>query len=362
MEDIACYRTGGEEARLWEEISKHFTQAGFSVVRRDKTEHGWSRVLAEMDYVPIWYTLGMNSYQHSYHKPLAEIYFIFDLVLLHQGTELAIWPWTAFRLNGKSALSSHHAANQAVLPPRFVARAGDQVQKKICKLAVEVLNYIAAYLKMPSWSASYSPNSIQLPEWHRAMMNKGAEVIVNHELWVNLDLSYEEIRAGYRKSFKSLINSGMRRWKIVVDEAGNLDSFSEFRRLHALAAARITRGEETWGRQFEAVQAREAMAVYAYVDDTRLVGAGLIYLSRDEAFYGVGAFDRTMFDEPLAHIVIHTAVCRAKERGCRRFFVGDRAYSGDPETPDDKGLNLAYFKEGFASYISPRFTQTVKEP
>jgi FemAB family protein len=361
MKNTGHDMAGSAETSLWEAISRRFAEAGFSVARRENAEQGWSRVLAGMDYVPIWYTLGMIRYQHSYHQPLAEAYLIFDLVVSHQGTEVAIWPWTAFRFDGNSLLSSHHAANRAVLPPRFIARAGEKMQKKICKLTIEVLDDVAKYLNMPSWATSYSPNTIQLPEWHRAMMDRGAEVIVNHELWVNVDLGLEEIRAGYRKSFKSLINTGMRRWKITVDETGNLDSFSEFRRLHAEAAGRVTRGAETWQRQFEAIQAREAMAVYANAEDTSLVGAGLIYLSRDEAFYGVGAFNRTMFDQPLAHIVIHTAVCRAKERGCRRFFVGDRAYAGDPDSPDEKALSLAYFKEGFASYISPRFTQTVNE-
>ena len=70
----------------------------------------------------------------------------------------------------------------------------------------------------------------------------------------------------------------------------------------------------------------------------------------------MGAEDRTLFDKPVSHVVQWTAIKHLKELGCRWHYVGQRFYPGDVVQPTEKELNIAYFKEGFATDVFLRLS------
>ena len=44
--------------------------------------------------------------------------------------------------------------------------------------------------------------------WHTIAMEWGSKSHLNYDLFINLDCSFDQIKSNFRKSYKSLINSG----------------------------------------------------------------------------------------------------------------------------------------------------------
>ena len=122
----------------------------------------------------------------------------------------------------------------------------------------------------------------------------------------------------------------------------------EFRSLHIREAGRETRSEESWRRQFEIIKSKQAFLVLGKINDT-LVSAGLFIYNEINCRYWVSASRRDLFDKPLFHAIMWTAILYAKNLGCRWFELGERYFPNHSEdrTPTTKELGISDFKSGF---------------
>jgi len=111
---------------------------------------------------------------------------------------------------------------------------------------------------------------------------------------------------------------------------------------------RETRSIESWCRQFEAIQAEEAFLVLGEFEG-EMVTAGYFPYSETNCLYGSSASRRDLFDKPLFHAIMWTAILHAKEIGCRWFEVGEQLYSKqfEEKSPSKKELGISDFKAGF---------------
>jgi hypothetical protein len=171
-----------------------------------------------------------------------------------------------------------------------------------------------------------------------------------------LDLDKDEsvLKRAIRKSYKSLINWGLRELKPQIYSSSNItwEKMLEFRKLHIHEAGRETRSEASWRYQLEMIQEKEAFATFGYFDG-ELVSSGLFMYSNNNCFYAVSASRGDKFNKPLFHAVMWTAILYAKEIGCKWFEVGEQLYPNHPaETPPTKKeLGISHFKEGFGGEI-----------
>ena len=123
---------------------------------------------------------------------------------------------------------------------------------------------------------------------------------------------------------------------------------NEFRELHICEAGRETRSAESWRRQLEIVQAGEAFVIFGCIDNN-LVSAGLFMHNKSNCYYGVSASHRDMFEKPLFHALMWTAIIHAKKIGCRWFEAGTQLFPNHPQDapPCNKELGISKFKAGF---------------
>jgi len=143
----------------------------------------------------------------------------------------------------------------------------------------------------------------------------------------------------------------------ILDSSNvTLGSIEDFRKLHTHEAGRETRSKESWRRQFEMVQAGEAFVVLAQLNN-ELVSAGFFMHSKTNCYYGVSASRRDMFEKPMFHSLMWSAILHAKTLGCRWFEMGwqlflNQAYLPSYLTfadkpPSKKELGISEFKAGF---------------
>jgi FemAB family protein len=181
-------------------------------------------------------------------------------------------------------------------------------------------------------------------------------------MFCDLQPDLQDIRSSFRKSFKPLINVGLRTWASSVHSTKeNLQTlWEEFQNFHLQVSGRITRCEKSWVLQRNMVASENSFLICIRNPITRrLVGAGFFQTTRDEGLYSVGVYDRDLFDKPLGHVVQQLAIEFMKQQGLIWYRLGERHLPQDVPQPSTKEVSISNFKEGFASHLWQRYDLTL---
>ena len=82
----------------------------------------------------------------------------------------------------------------------------------------------------------------------------------------------------------------------------------------------------------------------------KIVGGAFVQFSKNFAQYSVGAYDRKLFNQPIAHPVQMKVIEYLKKRNNINYYLGDYL-----NTDDNKLNNIILFKKGFSnSFILER--------
>jgi hypothetical protein len=167
---------------------------------------------------------------------------------------------------------------------------------------------------------------------------------------VDLTAREETLRNELSKTVRWSVNWGMKTLAVrVLDKdtitAADIDAF---RLLHIEAAGKETRSAETWQAQLALVEAGAGFAVFGILDQT-LVTAALFVVSKQHCFYGVSASKRELFDKPIGHAIVWSAMMHAKNAlGIRFFETGEQRFPGlSAAEPSAKELGIGFFKRSF---------------
>lgn len=207
----------------------------------------------------------------------------------------------------------------------------------------------AIYYKDRLQGGSLSPLS-------RLLLDKGGEATPSFSQIIDLSLPEETLHKGMTKAYKWAVNWGRKNLVLrVVDQASmSAEHLDQFHRLHVEAAGRETRTPKSWALQLDMVSAGEAFCVFAWMGGV-LVSAALFPHSSSHCYYGVSASRRDLFDKPISHGVIWTAIQHAKMRGLRFFEMGEQLFPMAPRhNPSSKELGISFFKRAFGgeSWVS----------
>jgi len=142
----------------------------------------------------------------------------------------------------------------------------------------------------------------------------------------------------------------MRELKPIVVDKENVkwEDIDTLRQLHIKEAGRETRSEASWRLQYQMVRAGEAFVVIGNLQN-QPVSAGLYLVNRTNCNYWVSASRRDLFQKPLFHALMWTAILHAKALGCRWFEMGQEVHPSFTmeRAPTQKELDISRFKTGF---------------
>lgn len=319
---------------------------------------GWDTAWRALPFQLMTYAATAMDYQMAYLRHPAQPLQDLSLVLLANGKPCGVFPLLLTGEPGARRLSGN---GSRITPPLFVAGLPDKTAKKISARLMALLRELAVahgcqtlQFEQPCMPGA---DAAGLPDWHRQWLEAGATGGCKHDLFTDLTPPLADIRSGFRKSYKALINTGLRSWTVQRMDAANASDavWEEFKQLHIQVAGRRTRGDDSWDLQLRIIREGWGFAVLLRDPaDGRLVGAGLFQHTRHEGVYCVGAYDRTLFDKPLGHVVQQVAIERLKELGVPWYRVGERSYPQDRPAPSPKQMAISDFKQGFASHLFPR--------
>lgn len=224
-------------------------------------------------------------------------------------------------------------------PPSDIENALDLLSKSFLELTQNRklrLNYI---------SERNTLNSFEI-----LLLTLGAKTQQKFTQYLNIRPSLEDLKREVRKSYKSLINWGVKNIQFNILEQQTIETakFMAFKELHIQVAGRQTRSDETWLKQIEMIKNDEAFAILGHLDG-KLVTASLFNYFQDHCYYSVSASIRELFDKPLLHSSIWKAIELAKAKGCKEFELGEQVF---PSTSgvNKKEIDISYFKRGFGGY------------
>lgn len=340
-----------------EELRRTFQQlnSGAVLYERGAGDGLWDEVLADLSYIPIAYTRSSLDYQAAYMRAFLDELIDLSLIIRHGEKPIGVWP-LSLRRQGETYT---FATNQGgVLPPLYRKGTSPRLVRKYDRACLGMLQDFRAAAQISlaeQWETQVPFLPTELREqniaWEELCMERGGRASVVHDLYVDLSLPLEEIHRALRKSYQSLLHEGERLWRVEVHDRVGPELFDEYRLLHQAVAGRVTRPLETWNLQRDAINGGEGFLVTLRDGENRLVGGGLFSTSPHEGSYGVGVYDRSLFDKPVSHVVQWQAIKHLKELGRRWHYIGQRFYPGDLTPPTEKELSIAHFKEGFATHM-----------
>lgn len=184
----------------------------------------------------------------------------------------------------------------------------------------------------------------------RNLLGRRAAPSVRLQAITDLTVDEAALKSGLRKSYHSLVNWGLRtfRYQYVTGADFDAAAFESFRDFHIRISGRETRSRESWGIQADMIKAGRAELLLSHLEGHGLVGGSLFLDTGATTAYGVGVYERSLFEKPLSHAPLFTGILRAKARGQRRFVIGDVPAAG---SSDDKAFAIGQFKSGLTENL-----------
>lgn len=350
MREIPAARDGGAEP-----IHADIAAAGVLGALREQDPAGWDQALEALDYIPVNYSSAWIDYQLAYQRGHGGKWLDASLILHHDHRPCGVWPITYSVKDDRPSFTSQ---GLPLAPPLFVKDLPDRSRKRQVQNCLRAWQRICASYAIAEFRSAESFNDQAnrgMSEWHDQFLRLGGRAVLRHELFVDLSLDIEMIKANFRKSYRSLITSGVRTWEVIEMTAEDPGSWAEFRELHLQVSGRVTRSPESWDLQYRAIADGKAFLIYLRDGGGKMVGGGFFAVTRDEGVYAVGAYDRSLFDKPLGHVVQYRAIELMKSRKMRWYKVGQRHYPSEQPAATDKEISISEFKQGFATHLFPHY-------
>lgn len=309
----------------------------------------WDELFNSLEYTQVLYSNQSINYQIEYQLGSGHECYDVSIILFYDKKPCGLWPISLSKISGSWGISSQ---GSPVLPPIFIASLSKGSIKTLIKKCLCAINNISEHYGVSEWETAesfcgdaFSGSS----EWHHQLMQSGAIPILHHELFVDLSLDLSEIKSKIRKSYKSLVSSGQKLWKVEVLTGEGVDVWNEFRELHLAVSGRVTRSPRTWEIHYQNILQKRAFLISLRNSLGIMVGAGYFDFVKDEGSYSVGVYDRKLFDKPLGHVIQYRAIEEMKKLGIRWYKIGCRPYHFDGAS--QKELSIADFKQGFATHL-----------
>lgn len=306
----------------------------------------WTKVVDEALVPSAHYNWLSVIYQTAYFSGSSE-YQNLPIIFYTKGEPIAIFPVAIIIQNGINKLVS---AGGPIYEPLVIQRATDKQVKTIIDICEKIISDLSNALDI-------KVNEYQVTSTTKGMSVWGTSLLMNarvHRIGQQLDVdlstaSLDKIKSSFRKSYRPLINKGLKKWRVEVVEAGDSDTFWEYKQLHVAVAGRETRCIESWKVQLEMLNRKSAFLVTLRDEFNELVGAGLFVYNSQCGLYGSAAYRRDLFAEPLGHVVQYKAIEVMLLKGLKRYEIGygfSELYGAT-----EKECSITKFKSGFSNEV-----------
>ena len=333
-------------------ISEIFYKNNLSFSWKDDN---WDLLLNEINDSKIFFSSNYINYQIKYLKSFYKDVEDVSLIFYEDNKPIAFWYLISYNYKNKLNLTSD--GSFVFTPKNIHTNKHTNFSKKMINVFLELL-------------ANKSLNNFSLKEdirlYGNAISNMHSELLKNnfriksvYNIVLHLNKSITQIKSGFRKSYKSMINSGLKSFNVQYLDYYDKKLFGKFKSLHKKAAGKVTRSDDSWDFQLDMIKSKNAILSYVLKDD-KMIGGALFFLNHGEALYAVGAYDRDLNHLPIGHIIHYKSIEYFLENKIVIYRIGEFLNSNLNPSITKKEESISFFKDGFGGnkHISNIFNLT----
>lgn len=316
-------------------------------------KQGWQQVLNQADFQPVYFLRDSIDYYQEYFSGNGQKTEDFSLIVYENDLPIAIWPLMIRDAGDRKEFTS---GSGSLFSPLYTSNVNKKMERNINSACFTACRAIARNLQILEWrSESYFADEQGVQEWDLNCIKEDAKLSVEYHWYLDLIPELNQIRKSYRKDSRSRSLSGAKRWSVSELNESNFDQqvWNEFQQLHLEVSGRKTRSDNSWQLQGRAIEEGSALLVYTRNELGNLNGGGYFLHSRDESYYGVGAYSRNKLPVPVSHVIQDSAIAILKARGIRWHNLGNASLGQNSYS--EKEISISNFKEGFASKLFPSY-------
>ncbi len=318
-------------------------ESGMQFVCADN-ELMWEQVCSQLTFCHTSYEWLTLCYQKAYFNPLLDA----SVVITWQNKPVAIWPLFIIEKEEKPYLTS---AGGGIFEPLFIPSISLKTQKSLIKSCFNLLDKLVQQYQCDyEYQVDLFNNGLSL--WGQQVFDKAGAAQALKVGYIDLSLSVDCIKSKFRSRYRSLINSGLKKWQVEVQDTLT-DDFDTFHQLHIKVAGRKTRSDATWDWQKRMLKEKKAFLVLLK-EAQEMIGGAIFTYNRSHCYYGVGVYRRDYFPQALGHVVQFKAIEHMKSLGIRWYEIGELFTKIN--TTDEKLKSIANFKSGFSTHQFIRLT------
>jgi FemAB family protein len=280
----------------------------------------------------------------------------FSGILRFNNEDIGFWPITYIKdINKFTSYGSN------ILNPIFKKNIDKVFEKKICNSLFDILNELCNELNVKEFQTeeNFHYQDLFISNWHTANLNYFPEIQIEYQIYVNLKLGYEKIRSFYRKSYKSLINKSKKKLEVKILDIKDKVKYFQFKNLHEIVSGKQTRSKKSWELNFSEIENLKSYLFYVEDDSSKIIGGTIINCSDYEAYYAIGAYDRSYYNDLYVSHLIQDFIL---DFLCKNNFKWYNLGEYDPASykKNKKLYDISKFKMGFCTNLKTKYIFTHK--
>jgi len=338
------------DKKLFKIINNYFPYTTFR-------DDNWKEILKDsINYPSVFHLLNTVRYYVSY---FGESNSINLSIILYDNDQqqVGVMPLMVHKNNSNEWVLSSNGIE--IVEPIFNKSTTNKVRKKVETKLLNLIFDLSKELKINKCQFT-NMDFFKLSKWYLHLLGIASETFTTYHYLIDLSLTIDDIRLGFRKSFKPLINKGLKDWNVQVHDNISTELFEEFRLLHKTVAGKSTRPIESWKIQKKQIESNEAFLVSVKDNKDILIGAGLFTYGEHLGSYSVGVYKREY--KTQGHAVQMRAIEIFKKKGLKWYEMGPKHLNIDKTPPSEKEKLISFFFEGFANKVLPRQHLIIKIP
>ncbi|MEI8080489.1 MAG: hypothetical protein WCI74_01405 [Actinomycetes bacterium] len=333
--------------------------SGFDVILRIDAPELWDDIVDRSAFAEVGFLANEIDYQLEYWASRVSRLEDLSVILRCSGQAYGVWPLNYWEADGVPRIGS---IPSGVREPLTVAGPGMPTTAKTARSAQRAIDTFTNELTdVDYWIAEAGVRpEIGLSQWHVQAVETAREIVVGHELYVDLGLEIGAIQRRFRKGTRSSLRVALAEWTAEIVSTPDERAWEDFKNLHMTVAGRQTRSDRTWQIQLDGISKGRAFLITLRRPDSQLVGAALFSHTPSVGRYQVAAYDRSLFDKPIGHAAQLGAITELKRRGVRWYGIGTKRGPYERPEPSEKEIAISHFKSGFATHTFASYS--IKRP
>jgi len=185
------------------------------------------------------------------------------------------------------------------------------------------------------------------------ILNKNPFNKILNVKYIDLSLTDENIKKGFKKGLKYLLNKDYSKLSyLIIDNTNYNKEVLEMRNMHQEISKKITRTKDTWLINEKMILANKGFLVQVS-DENHVISYSLFFNNGQESCYFSSCTYRELYRvyENITHKSIFEAIKYLKSKKCKKLTLGETKIIYSDKIVSDKEKNICMFKSSFGGEL-----------